>query len=74
MGKKKNKRAKKLTAIGAVVAAGMTPGVISGAPLYQPEPNAGITAADMVAIDGSTFSFDELLAIVKTYKMDSYRS
>lgn len=63
MGKKKNKRAKKLTAIGAVVAAGMTPGVISGAPLYQPEPNAGITAADMVAIDGSTFSFDELLAI-----------
>lgn len=63
MGKKKNKRAKKLTAMGAVVAAGMTPGVISGAPLYQPEPNASITAADIVTIDGNTFSFDELLAI-----------
>lgn len=60
---KKNKGRKTLTALSAVVAAGLTPGVISGAPFSQAQPNAGITAADVVAIDGNTFSFDEILAM-----------
>ncbi len=58
MGKKPNIGKKTLTAMGAVVAAGLTPGMISGAPN-----NAEITAADVVAIDGRTYGFDELLAM-----------
>ena len=60
--KKKNIGKKTLTAMGAVVAAGLTPSVISGVPLSQPQPSGGITAADVVAIDGITYGFDELYA------------
>lgn len=58
--KKKNIGKKKLTAMGAVVAAGLTPGIMAASP--NQGSNAGITAADVVAIDGNTYSFDELLA------------
>ncbi len=62
--KKRNKGKKALTAVGAVVAAGLTPGFIAATPGYLPVhgSNAGITAADAVAIDGQTYSFDELYA------------
>lgn len=65
MSKKKNKGKKTLTAMGAVVAAGLTPGIVAasaaGAPVQSP--NLEITAADAVAIDGNTYSFDELFAM-----------
>lgn len=63
--KKRNKGKKALTAVGAVVAAGLTPGFVaaSAAGLPNQSPNAGITAADVVAIAGSTYSFDELYAM-----------
>ena len=59
--KKKNIGKKKLTAMGAVVAAGLTPGIVTASP--NQGSNAEITAADVVAIDGNTYSFDELLAM-----------
>ena len=54
-----------MTAVGAVVVAGLTPGILAASPTGLPfqGPNAGITAADVVAIDGSAFSFDELYAM-----------
>ena len=63
--KEKNKGKKSLAAVGAVVAAGLTPGIIvaSAAGLPIQGSNAGITAADVVAIDGTTYSFDELYAM-----------
>jgi hypothetical protein len=65
MKKKKKKGKRTLTAVGAVVAAGLTPGFIAvsatGATL--PSPNAEVTAAEVVCIDGDTFSFDELYAM-----------
>ena len=61
MRKKKNKGKKTLTAVGAVVAAGLTPGIIAASPIQGS--NVGITAADVVAIDGDTYSFDELYAM-----------
>lgn len=62
--KKRNKGKKALTVVGAVVAAGLTPGFIAATPGYLPVhgSNAGITAADAVAINGQTYSFDELYA------------
>lgn len=65
MMKKKNKGKRTLTAVGAVVAAGLTPGFITATPACLPSqnPNAEITAAEMIAIDGNTYSFDELYAI-----------
>ena len=62
--KKRNKGKKALTAVGAVVAAGLTPGIIAATPGCLPGQgsNAGITAADVVAINGTTYSFDELYA------------
>ena len=63
--KNKNKGKRTFTAVGAVVAAGLTPGFIAvsatGATLQSP--NAEVTAAEVVAIDGNTFSFDELYAM-----------
>ena len=63
--KKKNKGKKALTTVGAVVAVGFTPGFIAvsatGAPLHAP--NAEITAAEVVAIDGNSYSFEELYAM-----------
>ena len=64
MMKKNNKGKKRLAAVSAVVAAGLTPGAIvasaAGLPIYGSD--AGITAADVVSIDGTTYSFDELYA------------
>ena len=59
--KKRNKGKKALTAVGAVVAAGLTPGIVAASPIQGS--NAEITAADVVAIDGSAYSFDELYAM-----------
>ena len=65
MMKNKHKGKKRLTAVSAVVAAGLTPGFVTATPSYSPtpEPNAAITAAEVVAIDGNTYSFDELYAM-----------
>lgn len=65
MMKKRNKGKKALTAVGAVVAAGLTPGFIaaSAAGSSIQSPSAGTTAAEVVAIDGQTYSFDELYAM-----------
>ena len=62
--KKRNKGKKALTAVGAVVAAGLTPGIIAATPGCLPGQgsSAGITAADVVAIDGTAYGFDELYA------------
>ena len=62
--KKKNKGRKSLTAVGAVVAAGLTPGIVTGTPAsLPPNPDVEITAADVISIDGLTFDFDELFAM-----------
>ena len=65
MKKKKKKGKRTLTAVGAVVAAGLTPGFIAvsatGATLQSP--NAAVTAAEVVSIDGQVYSFDELYAM-----------
>ena len=61
--KKKDKGNKKLAAMSAVVAAGLTPGVITGAPVALPQPDAGITAADMVSIGGIAYGFDQIYAM-----------
>ena len=59
-----NNRKKALTAVGAVVAAGLTPGFItaSAAGSSIQSPNSGTTAAEVVAIDGQAYSFNELYA------------
>ena len=71
--KKKNKGKKTLAAVGAVVAAGLTPGFVaaSAAGLPNQGSNAGITAADVVAIDGATYSFDELYAMQRGEPIDT---
>lgn len=56
----KGKGKKALTAVGAVVAAGLAPGIISATPVQAP---AGASAADAIAIDGMTYGFDELYAM-----------
>ena len=62
--KRSNKGRKSLTAVGAVVAAGLSPGIASSTPAPQP-PSAEVelTAADAVAINGDVFDFDELFAM-----------
>ena len=62
---KKNKGKRVLTAVGAVVAAGLTPGFIaaSAAGSSIQGPSAGTTAAEAVVIDGKTYEFDELFAM-----------
>ena len=64
MMKIRNKGKRTLTAVGAVIAAGLTPGFIAATPGCLPVqgPITGITAADAVAIDGQAYSFDELYA------------
>ena len=71
--KKNNKGKKTLAAVGAVVAAGLTPGFVaaSAAGLPNQGSNAGITAADVVAIDGTTYSFDELYAMQRGEPIDT---
>lgn len=66
--KRKNKGRKSLTAMGAVVAAGLTPGIATGTPAPQspgpePSPDVELTAADVVSINGDVFDFDELFAM-----------
>ncbi len=72
MKKDKNKGKKTLAAVGALVAAGLTPGIIaaSAAGLPIQGSNAGITAADVVAIDGTTYSFDELYTMQRGDTVD----
>ena len=71
--KDKNKGKKSLAAVSAVVAVGLTPGfvVASAAGLPIQGSNAGITAADVVAIDGTTYSFDELYAMQRGEPIDT---
>ena len=71
--KKNNKGKKTLAAVGAVVAAGLTPGFVaaSAAGLPIQGSNAGITAADVVAINGATYSFDELYAMQRGEPVDT---
>ena len=73
MMKDKNKGKKSLAAVSAVVAVGLTPGfvVASAAGLPIQSSNAGITAADVVAIDGTTYSFDELYAMQRGEPIDT---
>ena len=73
MKKNKNKGKKTLAAVGAVVAAGLTPGFVaaSAAGLPNQGSNVGITAADVVAIDGRTYSFDELYAMQREETVDT---
>ena len=67
--KKKNKGRKSLTAVGAVVAAGLTPGIVTGTPAsLPPNPDVEITAADAISINGETFDFDELFAMHQVYR------
>ena len=61
--KKKNKKKgkKTLTAVGAVIAAGLSPGILSATPgMLPPCPSMEFTAADMVSINGEVIDFDEL--------------
>ena len=73
MKRKRNKGKKALTAMGAVVAAGLTPGIIAATPACMPaqNPNAVITAAEVVAIDGSAYSFEELYAMQQGANRDA---
>ena len=71
--KKKNKGKKSLTAVGAVVAAGLTPGIVTGAPASQlPIPDVEFTAADAVSIGGDVFDFDELFAMQQVVTEQQY--
>lgn len=64
-----NKGKKSLTAVGALVAAGLTPGIVTALPSQGS--NAGLTAAEVVAIDGNAYSFDELYAIQRENRVDT---
>lgn len=62
--KKKNQARKSITAVGAVVAAGITPGIVTGTPAPPlPDTDVAFTAADAVSINGDVFDFDELFAM-----------
>lgn len=62
--KNKNKARKSITAVGAVVAAGLTPGFVTGTPAQQsPANDIELTAADVVSINGDVFDFDDLFAM-----------
>lgn len=65
MMRNKHNKKKTLTAVGAIVAAGLTPGILAATPSCMPvqDPNLGITAAELVAINGMAYSFDELLSM-----------
>ena len=70
---KRNEGKKTLAAMGAVVAAGLTPGFVaaSAAGAALQAPNAPFSAADVVAIDGTTYSFDELYAMQREETVDT---
>ena len=69
MKKNSNKGKKSLTAVGALVAAGLTPGIVTALPTQ--ESNAELTAAEVVAIGGNTYSFDELYAMQRENSVDT---
>ena len=63
--KKKNQARKSITAVGAVVAAGLTPGIATGAPAPESlSPDMNLTAADAVSINGDVYDFDDLFAVI----------
>ncbi len=62
MMKNKNKGKKTLTAVSALVAAGLTPGILAAAPAGMPI-QGEVTAAQVVAIGDNAYSFDELYAM-----------
>ena len=70
---KRNEGKKTLAAMGAVVAAGLTPGFVaaSAAGAALQAPNAPFSAADVVSIDGTTYSFDELYAMQREETVDT---
>lgn len=69
--KKKKKAKKSITAVGAVVAAGLTPGIVTGSPLPQsPSTNVELTAADAVSINGEVFDFEDLLALNPNHQIN----
>ena len=76
MMKKRNKGKKALTTVGAVVVAGLTPGFIAATPGCLPSQNTSveITAAEVVAIDGNTYSFDELYAMQQVDRTQRQKS
>ena len=59
--KYKNKGKKALAAVSAVVAARLSPGIIAASPVQGS--NAGSSAAEVVAISGMAYSFDDLYAM-----------
>lgn len=60
----KSQARKSITAVGAAVAAGITPGIVTGTPPPQsPSTDIEFTAADAVSINGDVFDFDELFAM-----------
>lgn len=62
--KNKDKTRKSITAVGAVVAAGLTPGIATGTPVTQPPSDeVKLTAADVVSINGDVYDFDDLFAM-----------
>ena len=73
MMKEKNKVKKTLAAVAAVVVAGLMPCIVaaSAAVLTIQGSNVEITAADMVAIAGTTYSFDELYAMHRVDTVDT---
>ena len=69
--KKKKKAKKSITAVGAVVAAGLTPGIVTGSPLPQsPSTNVELTAADAVSINGEVFDFEDLRALNPNHQIN----
>lgn len=62
--KNKNQARKSITAVGAAVAAGLTPGIVTGTPLLEPQvTDINLTAADAVSINGEMYDFDDLFAM-----------
>lgn len=62
--KKKNKGRKSITAVGTVLAAGLTPGIASVTPAtLPPSADVELTAADAVSINGEVLDFNELFAM-----------
>lgn len=64
--KKKNKdqARKSITAVGAVVAAGLTPGIVTGTPLPEPlSSDINLTAADVISINGEMYDFEDMFAM-----------
>ena len=68
MKQENNKGKKALAVVGAVVAAGLTSGIVNASPVQGS--SVGITAADVVAMDGTAYSFDELYAMQRGDTVD----